>query len=40
MEIFGFLIKNSFVDVDVDGLFLCLQNDENSPQKKNIQLHH
>ncbi len=32
MENFGFLIKKSFVDVD--GPFLCLQNGENSPQKK------
>jgi hypothetical protein len=31
MEILGFLIKKSFVDVD--GLCLCLQNGGNSPQK-------
>jgi hypothetical protein len=32
MDFFGFLIKKSFIDGD--GPFLCLQNDENSPQKK------
>ncbi len=32
LEIFGFLIKKSFFDVD--GPFLCLQNSENSSPKK------